>query len=108
MWLLVSDEGDDGNVPLNHHPLYNLPFGPRRQRSLLMNPSAHRVRPQHLSHIMMPLWSSVIGVIFVLAYCIGDVSRLDGDPHSFLSFSHIIVPLCSIYNPGPSHDSYNP
>ena len=107
VWL-VSDEGDDGIVPLNHHPLYNLPFSPRCQHSLSVDPSAHRVWPQHFSQIRMPLRSLVIGVIFVLTFCIGDDSRLDGDPHSFPSFSHVIVPLCSTYSLGPSHDSYNP
>ena len=94
--LLVSDEGDDGIIPPDHHPLYNLPLSLRHQHSLSADPLAHRVWPQHCSQIMMPLWSSVFGVIFVPAYCIGDDSCLDGNPHSFLSFSHIIVPLCSI------------
>ena len=57
---------------------------------------------------MMPLRSSAIGIIFVLILGIGDDSRLDGDPHSFLSFSHIIVSLYDIYSPGPSHDSSRP
>ena len=93
--LLVSDEGDDGIVPPDHHPLYNLPFSPRRHHSLSADPLAHRVWPWHLSQIMMPLRSSAIGVIFVPVHCIDDDSCLDGGPHSFLSFSHIIVsPLC--------------
>ena len=99
--LLVSDEGDDGIVPLNHHPLYNLPFSPKHQHSSSADPLAHRVWPQHLSQIMMPLWSSAIGIIFVPILGIGDDSRLDSDPHSFLSFSHVIVsPLFYLW-PGP-------
>ena len=66
--LLVSDEGDDGIVPPDHHPLYNLPFGLRHHHSLSADPSAHRVWPRHLSQIMMPLWSSVISVIFTLTF----------------------------------------
>ena len=80
--LLVSDEGDDGIVPSNHHPLYNLPLGLRRQHSLSAEPSAHGVRPRHLSQIMMPLQSSAIGVIFTPTFCIGDDSHFDSDPHS--------------------------
>ena len=41
--LLVSDEGDDGIISPNHHPLYNLSLGPRRHHSLSVNPSARRV-----------------------------------------------------------------
>ena len=106
--LLVSDEGDDEIVSSNHHPLYNLPLGLRHQHSSSAEPSAHEVQPQQLSQIMMPLQSSVIGVTFTPTFCIGDDSRFDSDPHSFLSFSHVVVPLCSIYSLGPSHDSYDP
>ena len=54
--LLVSDEGDDGIVPPNHHPLYNLPLGSRHQHSLLVDPLAHRVWLQHLSQIVLVYW----------------------------------------------------
>ena len=87
--LLVSD---DGIIPPNHHPLYNLPFCLRHQHSLSADPSAHGIWPWQLSQIMMSLWPSVISIIFVPVLCIGDDSCPDGDPHSFLSFSHIIVP----------------
>ena len=95
--LSVSDEGDDGIVPSNHHPLYNLLLDPRRQHSLSTDPSAHGARPRHLSQIMMSLRSLVTRAILTPTFCIGDDSRFDSDPHSFLSFSHNIIPLCVIY-----------